>query len=250
VIKLQRSALVHNGTADLTTCNRLKVLDLSGNRLTTLPIALPRPSSVTHLLLADNQIAATGTELAAMTAAVPTVAVFSATTFNEPVLLSFNSYGWNGGAVIPFWYDSARVTPPTNCRLGAGAPQCTLTLQLVDRSLQPVTVGGQKPHLTLRTRCETYPTRDPAFFTAWSRDRGWFYPIEYTGRRNCQLMLPMTDNGDGSYTAVIPPSWAPTNGDLELLFGFFDGDEQFWPVCEIDGTYMALMSLLTPAGRR
>jgi hypothetical protein len=39
----------------------------------------------------------------------------------------------------------------------------------------------------------------------------------------------MIDGGDGTYIAVVPAIWAPSHSNSELVVGFFDGDEEFFP---------------------
>eukprot|EP01050_Picozoa_sp_SAG11_P001257 SAG11_NODE_53_length_19648_cov_14.691902_19_plen_148_part_00 len=41
---------------------------------------------------------------------------------------------------------------------------------------------------------------------------------------------PMVDSGYGSYTVVVPPSWAPYSTNDVLPVGFFDSGKQFFPI--------------------
>ena len=44
-------------------------------------------------------------------------------------------------------------------------------------------------------------------------------------RSSCARSAPMSDNGDGSYTATVPPDWITSQG--EHSFRFFRGEEEF-----------------------
>ena len=111
----------------------------------------------------------------------------------------------------PVDLEGTRVATPMGCRLGAGAPPCEFQLQLYDSQSQPVKVGGLKPMITFGADCDT----------SWDTCCGGYTVI---ARRNCRLMspLPMADGGDGTYTAEIPLSWAPSNTSTQLVVGFFD----------------------------
>jgi hypothetical protein len=206
-------SLSGNGSATLGGCGRLRVLDLSANRLTALPIELP--ASLTHLYLGDNPLAATAAKLGTALRMLPALAALDIAFFGLSIQL-----GSNGPA------SGTRVMVPAGCRLGPGAPACALMLQLYDNQDQPVKVGGLKPNLTLGADCDEYETTCCA---------GGYPTI---GRRNCRWVSPspMADGGDGTYTAIIPLDWAPNSTSVSpLIVGLFDRGVQFFPAFDSAG---------------
>jgi Leucine-rich repeat (LRR) protein len=199
--------LTENGTAGLNSsgCRNLRLLDLVNNSLTALPAELP--TGLTHLFLGANPIKTTANEFSDLLAGLGQLVGFDGAFLNADVDLG-----------------KGMVTPPASCRLGVGAPLCTFSLQLEDSHKQIIRAGGLKPNLIVAARCITY--------------KG---PDGFIHRRNCTLREQMVDDGDGSYTVILPADWVSTSGPFTV--GFFDGEErvdgssEFFPLYTAGGTY-------------
>jgi hypothetical protein len=126
-------ALVGNGSAALSNCDKLRVLDLSSNSLTVLPSNFPR--GLSHLFLDSNPIHATATELTGIVNGAPNIAALDVAF----LALSVN-------------LENTRLTKPTDCRLGPEPPQCAFVLHLHDAQNRAVKVGRLQPNLTLGVR--------------------------------------------------------------------------------------------------
>eukprot|EP01052_Picozoa_sp_SAG31_P000188 SAG31_NODE_6_length_43291_cov_191.503496_2_plen_1028_part_00 len=91
---------------------------------------------------------------------------------------------------------SSEVALPAGCRLGSNPPPCTLTLHLCDDESEPIKVGDLMPGLAL-------------------------------GLIGSQERVTMKDNGDGSYSADLPGSWAPKRTSETLSLSLFNGGMEF-----------------------
>lgn len=175
---------------DLSPCRSLRQLDLHNCSIESFPAALPQ--STTHCYLNNNPIDAHTQNLSTLLATVPNLIVMDVSFINSQPQLGYRPS--KESSLVSY---GTRVWNPSPCDLGT--VDCAFTLSIYDTFDRPLTVGGMVRDLELRKLGEP------------------------------ELIRPMIDNRDGTFTARIPPEWQSPG---PVAFEFLHEGKPFFPIMD------------------